>query len=261
MDTYYDLIDGELKYIISNCPGILKQNTIQYKNQDAGFYLFSQKDSFFFPGKCLLQLYIKDTFLKYQREIWDTIVKDNKLTKAIVNTEDNNSLGVIFDHQKDIKPIALGFLQCENINNVQIPGGLAILQAKPDDTESILDIWNRIFAYYKMNPEKNTDELKRTEIQIHNNDVWYLQDNKSIIGFGVANFTYCTNKYVEIGFAVNPAYWRKGYAVLLAKFLILKCLEQGKQAIAHCHLFHEASIGTLEKAGMAAKHRKYEILL
>lgn len=108
---------------------------------------------------------------------------------------------------------------------------------------------------------ENIYQFIDTEVQIKNNNVWTISNKNEIIGFGTANFAYCTNNKVEIGFAIKPSYWKQGFATLMAKYLKRKCQENGNAAVAHCNYYHEASEKTLCKAGMIPVHRKYEIEL
>lgn len=258
MEKYNKYLDGELKYIIDNCKKIIKLINIKSKKEDAGFCIISQNKSFFYPAKCIVHLQIHDNYLKNGKEIMKHIIENNKIELAIGTSEDIKSLVIFLDYHKSIKPVAIGFEHGEIINKIEIPGEYEIKKAKIKDIQMITRIWKDIFEHYHINLKENIEELKRTEKQIKNNNVWYISNEKEVVGFGAAHFQYITNNKVEIGFAVSPLYWKKGFGTLLAKFLKVKCQENGNEAIAHCNYYHEASKKTLEKAGMIAKHRKYE---
>ncbi|MCK4795838.1 MAG: hypothetical protein KAT05_00580 [Spirochaetes bacterium] len=95
------------------------------------------KESFFFPDKCLLQLFVQDKFINNKNEIWEKIIEENRIELAIGTTEDIKSLAILLDYQKGLKPVALGFEHGETIREIEIPKGFQISLAKSKDIEIV----------------------------------------------------------------------------------------------------------------------------
>lgn len=258
MGEYDPRVYGELRCIIDSCKDSVRIVPLTRKQQSVGFCAISQDRTVFFPGKCILQLRIQDAWLTYREKIWRSITENHDIEMAIGSTEDVTSLSIFLDHQKQTKLAALGFEHGRNLEEATTPGGFEVEKAKEEDIKMITNVWRRIFQHYRVDAEANAGELQRTEKQVLNGDVWYIREKTKVVGFGVANFRYETNRRVEIGFAMDPDYWGRGLGTALAMFLKRTCQERGKEAVAHCHYTHTASIRVLEKAGMVPRHRKIE---
>jgi len=63
---------------------------------------------------------------------------------------------------------------------------------------------------------------------------------------------------VEIGYAIKPSCWRKGYGTLVASYLKKACQDKGFEAVAKCNVDNFPSMRVLLKAGMICRNIKME---
>ncbi|MCP4179699.1 MAG: GNAT family N-acetyltransferase [bacterium] len=162
------------------------------------------------------------------------------------------------DYSKKSKSIAFGFTHGSKIEQIDLPNDIYISIAGQNDRDEIIRIWEEIYNRFNLKIDDNIDEVNRTVKQYENGNIYLLRSEKTVLGLGCANFKYDSNGYIEIGYAIKPDFWNKGYATLLAKYLKYLCQSRNKKAIAHCDLNHTASLKVLVKTSMIPLHRKLE---
>lgn len=258
IETLANHIPDQAQYLIDAHWENLIVQSIQLDNTNIGFVIISKCKTQFHPANCILTLHIDDAYLGLTHFIWKNLTDRFTITYALGSTEDPSALSTYIDNNTKATSIAYGFIHGENLNELAIPDSIRIFNASLDNNEDLMDIWTDIYNYYNISKEESTDELNRTIKQLKNGDMYILEIDKQVVGMGFANFTYESNNTIEIGYAIKPTHWNKGYATLMAKYLKQLCQNKNKQAVAHCGMGNIQSLKVLIKAGMILKHRNIE---
>ncbi len=246
----YDSIDREIKYYLEINAASLAVHAIESEGRRIGFVVQSLQGSDFYAANAVLQLDIQSNSDALSDVIWQAVNEIRPADAAITTTKDLQGMSIYQKHYATVRPLALCFEHGTDVQRVDLPPSVRIGKAGPEHREDIRAIWNDILEFFKAT---DRGDVRRTDVQLDNGDLHFLEVDGEIVGLGSANLRYATKGKAEIAYAVKPRCWRKGYATLMARHLKMVCQEAGVLAGAHCDMGNWPSTRVLHKSGMLCR--------
>jgi predicted acetyltransferase len=247
---FYDRIDREIKYCLESQTVSLSVHEIHNEGRLIGLVVQSLQESDFYPGNAVLQLDIQPDSAALMEVIWKIVNEIRPVEAAITTTEDLQGMSIYQKHYDSVRPVALCFDHGSDVKDVDLPPNARIEKAGPEQRDGIKAIWKDILEFYKAT---DRGDIRRTNIQLDNGDLCFMEVDGEIVGLGSANIQYATQGKAEIAYAVKPKCWRKGYATQIAKHLKMTCRAAGMSSGAHCDIGNWPSMRVLQKSGMSCR--------
>ncbi|WBW95169.1 GNAT family N-acetyltransferase [Oceanirhabdus sp. W0125-5] len=193
--------------------------------------------------KTLVQFYVSREYYNNAPEIFNNIIKSNKVKKAAVPTKEVDYLTLCLDSQKSLEVDMYLFEDNQNMNHkFNTFSSSTFRLANKGDIDSIrLKCDDAYDGYY--------------ENLIENDNLFVLYDGNSLLGIGEFRIIRSNEKYGDIGVVVAEEYRRRGIGTYIIKKLKEHCYSKGLKPMACCDIENLASKSTLEKAGFIANHR------
>lgn len=251
--SVYDLIDREIKYYLDDERRNLVVRLVEHDGRQIGFVIQSLRASEFYPTNAMLQLYVEHGSEEIMEAVWQAANELNPVDAAITTTEDMYCMWLYQKHYATLRPLSLCFEHGDFVEGDDLPSDVRIGKAGPQHREQMRAVEKEIYEFFKIEFNTDSGDVKRTDVQLNNGDLYFIESSDEIVGLGSANFHYETKGKVEIGYAVRPTYWRKGYGTLMARHLKLECQRAGLAASAHCDLGNWPSIRVLQKSKMVCR--------
>jgi hypothetical protein len=246
----YDSIDREIKYYLESEAASFSVHAIESDGRRIGLVVQSLQASNFYPGNAVLQLHIQPNSGLLTDAIWQAVNEIRPVEAAITTTDALQSMSIYEKHYATVMPLALCFEHGTDVQSVDVPPMVRIGKAGPEHRDDIGAIWKEISEFFKVT---DRGDVRRTDVQLDNGDLCFLEVDGEIVGLGSANLRYITQGKAEIAYAVKPKCWRKGYATLMARHLKMICQAAGVLAGAHCDMGNWPSIRVLQKSGMVCR--------
>jgi len=246
----YQSIDREIKYYLEIEAASLSVHAIESDSRRIGLVVQSLQGSDFYPGNAVLQLDVQPDSGSLADVIWKAVNEIRPVEAAITTTDALQGMSIYQKHYATVMPLALCFEHGTDVQSVDLPPGVRIGKAGPEHRADIRAIWKEILEFFKVT---DRGDVRRTDVQLDNGDLCFLEVDGEIVGLGSADLRYATQGKAEIAYAVKPKCWRKGHATLLANHLKMVCQAAGVLAGAHCDMGNWPSMRVLQKSGMVCR--------
>jgi len=225
---------------------------IRWNAAQAGYYAANDEGS-------LLQFYVRPAFEKHGRALFDHVIAQDTLTRAVVSTIDPSYLSFCLDVQKKVTvhtylyemhtPVRPGRPEIEGlgfrlVEAPELDRTIAFQQACLG-SEQDLRGWLRGYS-------ANLIE-RRALFVLSLDDEW--------LGVGECRKSDTQQGVTDLGMMVAPAHRRKGWATYILTRLGAHCTAQGQHAICSTTVENVGAQKAIVRAGFISRHRIMNVSL
>ena len=204
-------------------------------------YFFLNSDA------CLLEYYLEPQHFPQIDSVFDRILREFKVEKALCKSFDTALLSCCSQFQKSFRPTGILFREYHKQPAIHSPGTLSIRLALPSDEPTIVAINEEVF-----------DDPSEVMSYIASHQLFIYEKESNLVGFGIFSRIIRGRKDYDVGMLVHPAFRGKGYGQYIIQHLVDFCHENGWNPVAGCDYRNTASRRCLEKSGFVARHRLFE---
>jgi len=193
--------------------------------------------------KTLVQFYVTKEKFVHAPEVFQFLIKNDIVKKAIVSTKEPEYLSLCLDYEKSIEGDVFLFSDMEK-RNYELEGfsSLSFRLAKNSDLDDI-------------DPTKDPNFKGYYENLIENEQLFALYDETTLLGIGEFRISSTHPQFGDIGMTVEEKFRRKGVGTYIITKLKEHCYKKDLLPMAGCNVKNIASKKTLEKCGFISNHR------
>lgn len=212
--------------------------SISEGNNTVGYFAFN-KDGY------ITQFYLRKEYLKYSQSIFQDVLKQYQIKKALVFTGDELFLSMVLDQEHVLTRQAYFFQDSKAPidDNILYKGEFRL--AVKDDILLILQV--------------STDFFDSLEARVERGEIFVFKEGKELLGAGIVEHGKVLKGYTSIGMFVNEQHRQKGIGRTIITRLKKWCYENGRTPICGCWYYNHNSKKTLESAGMVTRTRLLNI--
>lgn len=213
---------------------------ILFKHEILGYACVNSKNQ-------LLQFYLQPEWLGCGPEILDQFIINQKLTKAIIGTNNPIALSCAMHHQKKISIHSYLFALINDGPESQSPDNLT--------TSSIKDL-DRLVNFYHNSTDGSIEWLNGyLSNLINRSESYYLEENDEIVGTCEVRLSDEDREIANIGMVVSPDHRMKGFGTLLLKNAKNRALKLNRKPICSCEKTNIGSLKAIHKNGFRSMHQ------
>jgi len=199
---------------------------------------FSVDDS-----KTLIQFYIRKEYFVHAPEVFQYLIKNDIVKKAMVSTKEPEYLSLCLDYQKSIEGDVYLFSDMEKRDyGLEGFNDISFRLAKDSDLDDI-------------DPTRDPNFKDYYENLIENEQLFVLYDGTTFLGIGEFRISNTHPQFGDIGMDVEEKFRRKGVGTYIITKLKEHCYNNNLMPMAGCNVKNMASKKTLEKCGFISNHR------
>lgn len=169
---------------------------------------------------------------------------------AFASTAEPAYLALCADYQTSMSVNALMYAEnSEEMNIPQVPVGMSVRAAKPDDLETAV-----LFGVAAIQADKDWLERYFDE-RIQKNELFGLWKGHKLIATGECRISPNQRKIADVGMIVGKAHRKKGLATLMLQFLRTFGEQNELKLICSTESTNIAAQKAIERAGFVSEHR------
>jgi predicted acetyltransferase len=218
---------------------------ILYKNMAIGYAAVNSKNQ-------LLQFYIKPRWMNYGPAILGQFIINQKITKAILGTNNPLALSCAMHHQKSISVHTYLFSHY-NIHNYEVQNSRKINVSTANDLERLVNFYHQSTGGPK---QWLNDYLSNL---INRSESYFIEENKEIIGTCEVRLSDDNQAIAHIGMVVSPGHRQKGLGTFLLSKAKGRALQLNRKPICSCEKSNVGSLKAIHNNGFRSMYQMLQI--
>ncbi|MEZ4773541.1 MAG: GNAT family N-acetyltransferase [Bacteroidia bacterium] len=221
---------------------------IYAENKLSGYFCLNESGQ-------LLGAYLKDNLLTSAPEIFASILREHKITEAVVGTNNPLFLSLCMDHAKSAFTHTLLYRDHQKISiSLPLPVSNANFRhASPEDAD-------RLKVFFTENIQTDLDWYDEYVKQLlSKGEIYLLELNDDIIGISEIRKSKAQSDFADVGMLVSEKHRRQGLGAYLLASAKAVCYRYGVTPVCSCKFENEGSRHAIEKVGFISKHRMLKV--
>ncbi|HMB93622.1 MAG TPA: GNAT family N-acetyltransferase [Rhodothermales bacterium] len=235
-------MDGMWESIINSSP----HWEIRMDREQAGYYAANDEGT-------LLQFYVRSAFQEYGRTLFDHVIAQGTLTRAIVSTIDPSFLSLCLDVQKKLTvQTYLYEIHTEVCPSHPEADGLDFRLIKASELDQTI-----AFQQACLCSEKDLSGWLRgySANLIERKELFVLCRNGEWLGLGECRKSDSQQGVTDLGMMVIPAHRGKGWATYILTYLSTYSTAHGQHAICSTTVENVGAQKAIIRSGFTSRHR------